>query len=266
MYKSTGTDQIKNTDGATIWSSDYNELINSICNEKEWPQNERNLLLCLFMKRMRWAVVIVEEFYFSSTANKIVIKNSSLQFSSIHWPNYGKQCGARWNRSVTKIPSRVRASATKQLLDWMTGFIDGFFVQSLLITSITALSLIYTLSSSSLYSHWDSQSSLFVTWQRISTQEKPLRITMKSSCHFFSNHLGLPTQFDPILQFSLHFVVFPFPWFLTLYSSINATNKLPLYRRGPDYAENPVLLLLRGADHTENTSTVLLATYVLRAS
>jgi hypothetical protein len=34
------------------------------------------------------------------------------------------------------------------------------------------------------------------TLQRISTQELPLQITMKSSCHFFCKHLGMPTQFS----------------------------------------------------------------------
>jgi hypothetical protein len=64
----------------------------------------------------------------------------------------------------------------------MTGFISTSVTGSLLITINTALSLIYTLPSPLLHTHWDSQSSLVVSWQRISTQKLELQITMKSSC------------------------------------------------------------------------------------
>jgi hypothetical protein len=45
-----------------------------------------------------------------------------------------------------------------------------------------------------------SQSPAVVSWQRISTQKLSLQITMKVSCHFFFNHLELPTRpISPIL-------------------------------------------------------------------
>jgi hypothetical protein len=54
----------------------------------------------------------------------------------------------------------------------------------------TALPLIYTIYSSPLHTHYDSQPSLVVSWQRISTQKLALQITTKSSCHFLFNHSG----------------------------------------------------------------------------
>jgi hypothetical protein len=69
-------------------------------------------------------------------------------------------------------------------------------LQYLLITINTALSLIYTHSSSLLHTHWDSRSPLVVAWYHISTQELSLKITTKSSCHFIFNYLGMPTQFS----------------------------------------------------------------------
>jgi hypothetical protein len=44
-------------------------------------------------------------------------------------------------------------------------------------------------------------------------------------------------------------VVFPFPWFLTLYSSVLlcTTNRLPLYRRGVDHIENISTLVWCGS-------------------
>jgi hypothetical protein len=49
-------------------------------------------------------------------------------------------------------------------------------------------------------------------------------------------------ELDSILQFYLQSAL------------INATNRLPLYRRGTDHAENTALILLCGADDIENTS------------
>jgi hypothetical protein len=54
----------------------------------------------------------------------------------------------------------------------------------------TALSLIYTLSTPTLHTHYDSQSSLVVSWKWITTQKIAIQITMKSSCHFLFNHPG----------------------------------------------------------------------------
>jgi hypothetical protein len=41
-----------------------------------------------------------------------------------------------------------------------------------------------------LHTHQDSQFTLVVSWQCISTQKLSLQITMKSSCHFLFNHRG----------------------------------------------------------------------------
>jgi hypothetical protein len=65
--------------------------------------------------------------------------------------------------------------------------------------AITVISLIYTLYSSSLHTHWGSQSSLVVSWQRIYNRLS-LQITHEP---FFAQHnsflaiiLQLPTQFS----------------------------------------------------------------------
>jgi hypothetical protein len=50
------------------------------------------------------------------------------------------------------------------------------------------LLLFYTLSSPPLHKHYDSQSSLIVSWQWMSTQKLALQITMNSSCYFIFNH------------------------------------------------------------------------------
>jgi hypothetical protein len=48
-------------------------------------------------------------------------------------------------------------------------------------------------------------------------------------------------------------VCIPIPLVLA-FVLFNATDRLPLYRRGKDNTENTALILLRGADHTENSA------------
>jgi hypothetical protein len=70
----------------------------------------------------------------------------------------------------------------------MIGFISTSVTLSLLIN--TALSLTYRIHSTPLHTHYDSPSSLVVSWQRSSTQNLALQVTMKSCCFVF-NHSAL---------------------------------------------------------------------------
>jgi hypothetical protein len=139
--------------------------------------------------------------------------------------------------------------------------------------------MIYTLSSSPLHTHYDSKSPLVIYWKRILIQKLSLQITMKSSCHFSFNHLGLPTP-----NFSNFYPVSCIPIPLILDSVLLCTTtlyyRLPLYIRGTNHTEKlpsaarivvevcyysaaqqtvstrttqKTFLLLRGADHIENT-------------
>jgi hypothetical protein len=88
-------------------------------------------------------------------------------------------------------------------------FYDHFIVVCMvvcvkkIITINTQLSLIYTIHSSPLHTHYDSQSSLVVPWQRILTQTLTFQLTMKSSCYFVFSHSGiseLKDHLDSLLQ------------------------------------------------------------------
>jgi hypothetical protein len=98
------------------------------------------------------------------------------------------------------------ARVTKwRILVRMIGFIGASVTLCLLITTNTALSLIYTLSSSPLHKHENTTSPLVVSWQRNSTQKLALQITMKSSCYFVFNHpvLLCPNLYSTDLHSSL---------------------------------------------------------------
>jgi hypothetical protein len=108
----------------------------------------------------------------------------------------------------------------QQVPGWMIVFIDANFVQSLLITISTALSLIYTCSIS-LFA--------FALGFSVSTScilAADLNTGIITSNHhevFLSFLLQSPwaadsPELDPVLQFNLYSAVLPFPWFLTLYS------------------------------------------------
>jgi hypothetical protein len=111
-------------------------------------------------------------------------------------------------------------------------------LQFLLITINTALSLIIHFSSSSLQTHYDSPSSLVVSWQWISTQKLAFKITMKSSCHFLFNIMEPRNSTKNSPGLSL------------------AASGLVLYGRSTDNAENTVLFLC-STDNTGNTSHVI---------
>jgi hypothetical protein len=106
-------------------------------------------------------------------------------------------------------------------------------LQSLLITINTALSLIYTLSSSTLHTHQDSPSSVVVSWQRISPQKLALRITTKSSCYFLFSRPGTSE--------------------LKVKTLFSAAGGLALYSRGTEQRRKHSST----ADHTEITSHVI---------
>jgi hypothetical protein len=90
-------------------------------------------------------------------------------------------------------------------------------LQCLLITINTALLLIYTIYSSLLHTHKDSEFPLVVSQHRISAQKLVLPITMKSSCHFLFNRPGTSE-----LKLKL----------------FSAASRLVLYSHGTDNSEN----------------------------
>jgi hypothetical protein len=72
----------------------------------------------------------------------------------------------------------------------MIGFIEAFFVQSVLITIIQCYRWFTQFTVR--YTRTVIQTPLVVSGQRVSTHELSLQITMKPSCHLLFHHLGLP--------------------------------------------------------------------------
>jgi hypothetical protein len=135
----------------------------------------------------------------------------------------------------------------------MIGFI------SILVTSSfkhlnTTLSLIHTISSSPLYTHYDTPSSLVISWQRISSQKLSLQITMKS---LVINHFVLlcPNLYSTSLENSLRtFSILVF----VLSSATFHSFSLRLIGNCPELhlLVNSLLLEALCTDLTENTVSI----------
>lgn len=161
----------------------------------------------------------------------------------------------------------------------MIGFISTSITLSLLIIINTILSVIYTIYSSLLHS----PSSLFISWQWLSTQKLMLQITMRSSCYFVFSHSVLlcPSLYSIFTVLERHAlfsslysqllnppglfsVMASCPWLTASQLWLTADDlHCALYTFGVDPIETPIIvavftvLLLstgHGVDHVENKS------------
>jgi hypothetical protein len=143
----------------------------------------------------------------------------------------------------------------------MTGFIDAFFVQSLLITINTALSLIYTLSSSSLHTRQNSVSPSRLLATDLNTETS----TSNNYEVFLSFLLQLPWTTDSLNSTQFH-LVYCIPIPLVLDSVLLCPHpcyRLPLYIRGADHTENSSIVAWRGP-HRKHSSVARIV--VLRSN
>jgi hypothetical protein len=98
------------------------------------------------------------------------------------WPLISKP-RPQWKLCLyLNIVTCIRDVAIRRVLHWMMGFVDCY-ITHLAVTNNTALSLIYTLYSSPLHTHYCSQSSLVVFWQRIYNSFVDTAAQIRSSFH-----------------------------------------------------------------------------------
>jgi hypothetical protein len=164
--------------------------------------------------------------------------------------------GGFWNRTSlprTKVLfwSDYIVTCSGWARDLHTGFGLDYWIYCTLFTQLgtrgnTALSLIYTLYDSQLHKHYDSQSSLVVSWQRIYNR---LTVTsnhiwsfLAQSNSFHAIILQLPTQFSSSAPKLI-------PWQagvskLRLLSSLNGLNWTLLYSRFARTTQKTITLLL----------------------
>jgi hypothetical protein len=99
-----------------------------------------------------------------------------------------EECGVEWRSMASN--SEEGQGPQRAVVPMMMMMMMNTFTQ-FWTTGNTALSLFYTLSSSPLYTHYDSRSSLVVSRQRIYQSQWHFKSHMKSSCHNLTHFLSL---------------------------------------------------------------------------